>query len=647
LSLAILTVASHHTPLHGDLYLNINPTLEVAKEDRSEVREALDYFARILEQDVGIDIGRELDWANLPSPKTCYVQARNRAILTVFKSRDPERWRLNYILIQGILEQADWLASGTQGPIEALTFPQEFLSATGRPITPDPTQEMSAKTCGNAFVLRPTGGHKTETALFWARTNTPISANIFYILPTTVTINAMFKRLERNFPWQIGLYHNSADLFLEQLHQDENIDDIFSLHKYFFFPVNVTTPDQIILSLLNYKRYTLKSLPLDGASFILDEIHAYDGETFALIKGMVRHLSKTFRARFCVMSATFPTIFQHELSFLKPVLLPPQKDAQAEYEGLRRTRYEYVEDLMTNHIGNILRQCANPGKVLIVMNTVNRAQEIYKEIFERLVGPRGMLREEDVMLLHARFTAADRSDKEARLDPEKSEQFPKVLVATQVVEVSLDISYDTLFTEGCYPADLVQRLGRVNRRGKTTDRINVFVYKPRDHFPYEKDLLFEHGLPLLKDRQSKICSEWDYLGMANEFYNRIWDHFQSPQDERRYKEIWRILRYLYSADLSDAQIQKLIRTRTGILTLPAFPEIHEESIESINREIERSCKMEEKAALFRKKRWLMIDVPVSEKTANLFVTRGRDRYIDARYDSRLGLQFDLSVDNIL
>jgi CRISPR-associated endonuclease/helicase Cas3 len=640
----MLAVASHHTTLHSDLYLNMNPTLEIDRDDRDEIGEIFNHFGETFRQH-GVRLRSELDWNSLPTPKSCYVQAKETGIATVFRSLDPEMWRREYILIQGILEQSDWLASGTQDVAATLKFPQTLFSAKGTPITPDEIQETASKTLGNAFVLRPTGRGKTETALFWARANTPCT-RVFYVLPTTVTINAMFRRLERNFPSQTGLYHSSADLFLEQLRADENLDDNYSAYRYFFFPVNVTTPDQIILSLLNYKRYTLKSLPLEGASLILDEIHAYDGETFALVKGMLRHLIETFRTKICVMSATFPDKFQQELSFLKPVLLTSANHGRDEYQARQRTRFRYVDDTLETHLGDILNRCAAPGRVLIVLNTVKRAQNTYREIREHMAKSHSDLNEEDVMLLHSRFTFADRAAKEARLDPAES-KFPKVLVATQVVEVSLDISYDTMFTEACYPPDLVQRLGRVNRAGHITENINVFVYRPESHFPYEESPLFKYGLPLMKEWEPKIRSEWDYLTMANQFYDEVWDQFQHEEDEGRYEEVWRKLRYLYSADLSDTEIQRLLRTRSGILTLPAFPASYERQIEAFNKKIEQSCDVRDRAVLFRKKRRLLIDVPVTQRTANLFVARGQDRYIDLPYDLNLGLHINSLGDNII
>ena len=112
------------------------------------------------------------------------------------------------------------------------------------------------------------------------------------------------------------------------------------------------------------------------------------------------------------------------------------------------------------------------------MNTVKRAQNIFKMLQDKFKD-KGYPNE-DLMLIHGRFTFADRSRLERRLT-DKENILPMILVATQIVEVSLDIDYDVMFTETCYPDSLVQRAGRVNRRGNLGNKgeglVRVFSQK--------------------------------------------------------------------------------------------------------------------------------------------------------------------------
>jgi len=114
-------------------------------------------------------------------------------------------------------------------------------------------------------------------------------------------------------------------------------------------------------------------------------------------------------------------------------------------------------------------------KILIVLNTVRRAQDIFIQL-QRLMG-KNDYQPQDVMLIHSRFTFLDRRRLEKRIF-----EYPRIVVATQVIEVSLDIDYDVLFTEVCYPDSLVQRAGRVNRYGKLGNNGEglVYVFLPDD-----------------------------------------------------------------------------------------------------------------------------------------------------------------------
>ena len=101
------------------------------------------------------------------------------------------------------------------------------------------------------------------------------------------------------------------------------------------------------------------------------------------------------------------------------------------------------------------------GSVLVCCNTVRRAQRVYEKLKESHP-------ELQVELLHGRFNSVDRLEKEKRLLDQMSTKCRpnargNVLVATQVVEVSLDVDFDTIFTEPAPLDALLQRFGRINR----------------------------------------------------------------------------------------------------------------------------------------------------------------------------------------
>ena len=90
---------------------------------------------------------------------------------------------------------------------------------------------------------------------------------------------------------------------------------------------------------------------------------------------------------------------------------------------------------------------------MVVCNTVNQAQEVFKTL-------RGVVKENKAKLLHGRFILKDRE----RIENELGDA--DLLVGTQAVEVSLDIDFDCLFSEPAPIDALIQRFGRINRKGK-------------------------------------------------------------------------------------------------------------------------------------------------------------------------------------
>ena len=220
------------------------------------------------------------------------------------------------------------------------------------------------------------------------------------------------------------------------------------LYKNFFFPINVTTPDQLLLAMMNHGRFTLKSFMMKKSLVIFDEIYAYDAETFGLIKSLIKHLHYNYDSRFCIMSATFPNVLKDELSFLNAKELIRQDTLRAEYLKRKRTRLEFYDSYIHENLEVVITNYSNGNKVLIVTNTVKRAQNIFLNL-RRLMNEY-KYPDEDLMLIHSRFTFRDRRHLEHRIF-----SYPRIVVATQIIEVSLDIDYDVMFTEICYPDSLV------------------------------------------------------------------------------------------------------------------------------------------------------------------------------------------------
>lgn len=102
-------------------------------------------------------------------------------------------------------------------------------------------------------------------------------------------------------------------------------------------------------------------------------------------------------------------------------------------------------------------------------NTVNKAMQVYDALFEHIGN--------DVHMIHSRFIARDRKKKEIEIQKFSNDHLKGIWIGTQVIEASLDIDFDVLFTELSELNGLFQRMGRCyRRRNYVGDEYNVYVY---------------------------------------------------------------------------------------------------------------------------------------------------------------------------
>jgi CRISPR-associated endonuclease/helicase Cas3 len=359
-------------------------------------------------------------------------------------------------------------------------------------------------------------------------------------------------------------------------------------------------------------------------------------ETFGLIKSLIRHFYDRYEVNFYIMSATFPRVLKKELSFLNAQELIPKSVLEAEYKKRKRTKIEFSNSLVKQNLETIISCYRQRKKILVVMNTVRRAQQIFKSL--RSIMEQNKYSLKDIMLTHSRYTFDDRRKLEKKIF-----QYPPIIVATQVIEVSLDIDYDILFTESCYLDSLIQRSGRINRYGNFGNDgqglVNVFL--PEGDLPYDSDML-RNSIDLVRDKAHTISSEWDYVGLTNEFYDQSW---QSDEEaEERFETIWTLVRYIYRANLSEERMIELLRTRSGLLTINSYSRSHLQDILALDKQISLTMNIEEKLQLQRRIRMYSINVPVI-KSVNFTNINGNDdrEYIiaEADYDPDLGLLVDL------
>jgi CRISPR-associated endonuclease/helicase Cas3 len=384
-------------------------------------------------------------------------------------------------LARATLVAADHLASAEmEGPVEGSNITSEVLEENislslknvARPWSGwKRFQEAAAGVTGNAMLVAPTGAGKTEAALLWAIANRRRFERIFYVLPYQVSINAMAERLSTVFPDERGskrlhdnenvsILHANMDLaYMQDALNDalppEHAKKIAQANREaarkIYSPIKVTTVYQLLDIFFGRKFFEVGLLELTDSLIIFDEIHAYDGHTLGLILVLLEYLQR-LKARVLIMTATLPTALKQKLC--EAAGISPENELRlAETDPLcTEIRRQVIRhDCCIEEMSTTIRDMVAQGKkTAIVCNTVRKAIFLYEQ-----------LKDLKPLLVHSRFTLGDRAERERKENLERH----SLVISTQVIEVSLDISFDAMFTELAPVDSLLQRFGRVNRHG--------------------------------------------------------------------------------------------------------------------------------------------------------------------------------------
>lgn len=330
----------------------------------------------------------------------------------------------------------------------------------------------------NVILVAPTGYGKTEFAFLWSR-----GEKLLYTLPIRSAVNQTYEgRAKEVFgEGKAGLLHSDADVYLLSQETDEaGTMKLYDLAKQLSYPVMISTGDQFFPYALRPPGYEKVFALLSYSRLVIDEIQAYDPKACAIVTKFMEWMHK-MGGKFLLMTATLPKFVENRIKESAPDceminIYENEKDKfqkifkhKLEVELIKNKKGEKtpIFELPEDKIEKIIREAESGKRVLVILNTVNFAQEVYRKLVEKACSSS---LENNIFLLHSRFTLEDRRNKETEYiekfkNPKPpTENIGEILVATQVVEASLDIDADVLFTEICPLDALIQRMGRVLRR---------------------------------------------------------------------------------------------------------------------------------------------------------------------------------------
>ncbi len=361
---------------------------------------------------------------------------------------------------------------------------------------------------GLTIVEAPTGSGKTEAALAyaWRLLDSNLADSIIFAMPTQATANAMLQRIEQlagklfSAHPNIILAHGSAR-FNEDFSALKNAgqtvqkkDEAWaqcsewlaqSRKRVFLGQIGISTIDQVLISVLPVRHRFIRGFGIGRSVLIIDEVHAYDAYMYGLLSEVLKNQQLTGGSTI-LLSATLPQVQKQKLFQAIGSDCDKNKD-QEDYPLVSWSAGEFpiffhlpVNEKPSEHEVAVeylslsgllpdeeLRQriisAAELGaQVVVICNLVDVAQQLARTLS-------GMT-DIQVDLFHARYCLAHRQQKEKKVieqyGPDGGRKKGCILVATQVVEQSLDIDFDWLITQLC-PIDLLfQRMGRLHRHDR-------------------------------------------------------------------------------------------------------------------------------------------------------------------------------------
>ncbi|SFE83863.1 CRISPR-associated helicase/endonuclease Cas3 [Nitrosomonas sp. Nm166] len=381
--------------------------------------------------------------------------------------------------------------------------------------------EQLPKTPGLTLIEASTGSGKTETALAyaWKLIDAGFGDSIVFALPTQATANAMLKRLEKaaqvlfTNQTNVVLVHGRAKFVQNFIdlrkaclpNTIQGSEEAWvqcgqwlaqSRKRVFLGQIGVCTVDQVLVSVLPVKHKFVRGFGIGRSILIIDEVHAYDSYMYGLLDAVLeqqrlaggsaillsatlpqqqkQQLAKAWGSQCLNSSEVYPLITHIGTGGCKSFDLQELPKQQPEPYSINLD-LQYIPQLLPDDtlIQRLLGAVKQGAQVCVICNLVDVAQGLYQHL-QVLIEQSNVLQDDQCLLFHSRYLFADRQQIEREVldlfgpnpEPAKARNQGHLLIATQVVEQSLDLDFDWLITQLC-PVDLLfQRIGRLHRHAK-------------------------------------------------------------------------------------------------------------------------------------------------------------------------------------
>lgn len=342
----------------------------------------------------------------------------------------------------------------------------------------------------NVILKAPTGyGKTTLTKVLANAVDLGYFARVIHVLPLRSIVQDLYEKLKAD---------SEKGIIKTKSIAAQDMD--FSDSPFFIQKVTVTTLDTFILNLfklpavemrnvfMNYgAHYELPRGMIYSSIVLFDEFHLLGEEGKPLTAGLsaIKSLSSA-GVPLVVMSATIDRGLE---SLIKKYGKNFKVVEDLNFHINRRLAIKKIRE--EEILDDVLKKYEEGKRVLVVFNTRMRAIDFYKSLKEKGV---------KAVLIHSKFNRDDRRVLVQKVLKER------LVVSTQVIEAGIDTSFDVLITEAAPASNLIQRAGRVARKGGYGE-IHVFPFSGYVYDKKEVEEVWEsldRGLPELKEKEYNV-----------------------------------------------------------------------------------------------------------------------------------------------
>ena len=506
-----------------------------------------------------------------------------------YSSNDYEIFK-KFVMLKGLLNRIDYAASAYVEVEKKNDFLEKELENFKKKLKifewNKMQQFMVENKKRNIILKAQTGLGKTEAGLLWIG-----NSKGFFTLPLKSATNSIFERLTNQIistenKRKIGLLHSDfKDVYIENYDGNESeILKYMTSTRQFSLPVTICTIDQLFDFVFKAAGFEMKLATLSYSKTVIDEIQMYSPELISFLLYGLKQIAE-FGGRFSVITATFPPVLNFFLKKLKIDFIESENFIE---NKIRHSVKVLDEEINAEFIDKIYQKNKNL-KILVVCNTIKKANEIYEKLNET--------KNVNINLIHSRFINSDRKKKEEEIFEFASSTKSGIWIGTQVVEASLDIDFDILITELSDLNGLFQRMGRCYRKrefDKRTGEYNCFVFSKKCSGTFGEYSIVDKEIHIKsKDALNEIdrlLSENHKIALIEKTYS-----YESLKNTKYFETIEKTINFLDNLlseySMTGREAQKKLRNifNEDIIPLKIFEENKEKILKSkemINQKFE-------------------------------------------------------------